>query len=254
MSLPDLPTLAGLARSLAVYYGQPWKTRRLRRFYRDLVRPGDLCFDVGAHVGNRTRALVAAGARVVALEPQPAFHGLLEMILPRRGVVLRREAVGARPGRLTLAVSRRHPTVSSLSPDWIERVRSSSGFGDVVWDRLVEVPVTTLDLLIAEHGVPAFVKIDVEGMEAEILAGLSQPLPLVAVEYLPAAMEVAYASIARLESLGRHAYSRVEGERHGFVHDVWRDAAAMRAELAALPAGAPSGDLYARPMTAETAR
>ena len=60
-----------LARSLLIYHGIPLRQRRLRRLYRTFAGPNDLVFDLGAHVGNRTRALVRLGCRVIALEPQP---------------------------------------------------------------------------------------------------------------------------------------------------------------------------------------
>jgi hypothetical protein len=40
------------------------------RFYGAFVSAGDLVFDVGAHVGNRTAVFLELGARVVAVEPQ----------------------------------------------------------------------------------------------------------------------------------------------------------------------------------------
>ena len=43
------------------------------RLYGQFVRPGDLVFDVGAHVGDRIAAFRRLGARVVAVEPQPAL-------------------------------------------------------------------------------------------------------------------------------------------------------------------------------------
>ena len=49
----------GVARSFAIYYA-PGRVRRLRRFYAPLIRQGDLCFDVGAHVGNRVAAACEA--------------------------------------------------------------------------------------------------------------------------------------------------------------------------------------------------
>jgi FkbM family methyltransferase len=239
----DLAELAGLARSIAVYHGRPWVSARLRRFYAGFVGPGDLAFDIGAHVGNRSRALAAIGARVVALEPQPLFARFLRRTLPAR-VVLREEAVAAEPGRLTLRVSRRHPTVSTLSGDWIDAVAATDGFQQVRWDRAVEVSVTTLDRLIAEYGIPRFVKIDVEGMEAEILRGLSVPVPVVTVEYVPAALDVAIASIDRLAALGDYRFARVVGERHR-LEGGWLDAAATREALHRVARDGRSGDLYA---------
>ena len=65
-------TSLGLARSLVVYYGQPWRRSALRRFYGSIVKPGDLVFDIGAHVGSRSSTLLSLGTNVVAVEPQPA--------------------------------------------------------------------------------------------------------------------------------------------------------------------------------------
>ena len=75
----------GLARSLAVYYGIPGRQRRLRALYGQFVRPGDLVFDIGAHLGNRTRAFAALGCRVVAVEPQPHVARMLRTLVGGRG-------------------------------------------------------------------------------------------------------------------------------------------------------------------------
>src|SRR5215472_8214381 len=68
----------GIARSLMIYRGQIWKQRRERALYATFIKPGDLCFDIGAHVGDRTGHFLALGARVVALEPQPAAMAVLQ--------------------------------------------------------------------------------------------------------------------------------------------------------------------------------
>jgi FkbM family methyltransferase len=242
----DLAARLGLWRSLLIYRGQPWRTRALRRFCRELVRPGDLAFDVGAHVGNRALALAAAGARVLAMEPQPLFAGYLARHVAGERITVLPVAVGREPGTAVLNVSRRHPTVSTLSAGWIEAVRGAPGFRGVRWEERVEVPVTTLDALVAAHGRPAFCKIDVEGMEAEILAGLSQPLPLLCFEVLPAALDVAEACVARLEGLGDYRFNIVSGERHRLDDAAWTDAPGLRARLAELATGDRSGDIYAR--------
>ena len=70
----------GVARSLAMYYGIPFRARRLRRFYSEFVHAGALCFDVGAHVGNRVGCWRRLGARVVAIEPQPDFVRILRWL------------------------------------------------------------------------------------------------------------------------------------------------------------------------------
>ena len=236
--------LLGLVRSLLIYHN-PVTARAWRRFYRDLLQPGDLVIDVGAHVGTRTRAMRAAGARVVALEPQRLFARFLRLTLPR-DVVLIEAAAGARAAQAELAVSSRHPTVSSLHADFVAGASAAPGFEHVRWDRRERVPMVTLDAIIARNGQPAYVKIDCEGYELEVLAGLSQPLAMLSVEYLPAFPGLTLAVIQRLEELGSYCFNPVVGERSGFLWPDWRGASAVRDWLESREPDAPSGDLFAR--------
>jgi len=237
----------GLLRSLVIYW-RPGRQRGLRDLYRPFVGPGDLVFDVGAHLGDRTAAFSALGASVVALEPQPSVRRWLVRLVGRRsGVSVRHEAVGRRPGTARLAVSRRTPTVSTLAEDWPETLpERNPGFRDVRWQETVEVPVTTLDALIAQYGVPRFCKIDVEGYEAEVLAGLSRPIAALSVEFVAGALDVVVACVERLAELGRYDFNAVLGEERVFVSDHWWTAAEMVAWLGAGAGGASSGDVYAR--------
>jgi len=243
----SLAEWSGLARSLAIYHGMPWRRRALRRFYAELVPADSLVFDIGAHVGNRTLALAALGCRCIALEPQPLFARFLTRLFRgKTSITLVVAAAARQTGVARLRVSRRHPTVSTLSSDWIDTVGSTAGFEKVQWDHTVEVPVTTLDRLIAEYGLPSFCKIDVEGLEAEILAGVSEPIPLVAVEYVPAAMHVVRACINRLQSLGQYEYNHSAGESHALALPAWTDASGIVEVLEQATINGASGDLYAR--------
>ncbi|HSD53145.1 MAG TPA: FkbM family methyltransferase [Burkholderiales bacterium] len=242
-----LDRMTGVARSLAVYYGIPFRTRRLARLYAPFVAPGGLAFDVGAHAGSRVRAFRRLGARVVAVEPQPDFVRLLEALYGRDPeVAIAAAAVGRASGEATLHASERTPTVTTLSPAWAARVGADASFRGVRWLPGARVPVTTLDALIAAHGRPDFVKLDVEGYESEALAGLSAPVVALSFEYLAAARDVALDCVDRLCALGNYEYNWSRGERQRLAERAWLEAGAIRAFLRALPAGAGSGDVYAR--------
>jgi FkbM family methyltransferase len=237
----------GLARSALIYRANLPKTRRARAFYRQFVGPSDLCFDVGAHLGDRVGHFLALGARVVAVEPQPGPLALLRLLYRRHPrVTLLAVALGAVPGTAELAIDPSNPTVASLSSDWRQRVAASPGFRRVRWRENVRVKVTTLDALIATHGMPDFCKIDVEGYEAAVLEGLSRPLPALSFEYLAVSIEDTLAAITRLQSLGRYRFNRSAGESMRLATPDWLDGWEMAAALRHLPAGEASGDIYAR--------
>jgi FkbM family methyltransferase len=237
----------GLIRSLIIYW-RPGRQRGLRRLYRPMVSPGDLVFDVGAHFGDRSVAFAALGARVVALEPQPAVARWLRRIVAgNERITVRTEAVGRATGTGRLAVSRRTPTVSSLSDSWRSRVsRLNHGFRGVRWQQSVEVPVITLDELIHVYGPPTFCKIDVEGLEADVLEGLSHPIPAVSFEFVGGDLSTAVACVRRLSALGPYELNAVEGEGRTLLFDEWRTPEQMTVWLESGAAGAASGDVYAR--------
>jgi FkbM family methyltransferase len=244
--LEGFRTARGIVRSLRIYYGQRAHAAAMDRLYGAFVKRGDLVFDIGAHVGDRVAAFRRLGARVVAVEPQPAMLKVLRLFYGRRSdVTIEPVAVGRSPGTIELMINADNPTVSTASRPFIDAARDARGWEAQNWTKTISVPVTTLDTLIAKHGVPVFIKIDIEGFEAEALAGLTRPVKALSFEFTTIQREVALACIERCTALGYVRFNAALGESQVLVHADWIGGAAIARWLAELPHAANSGDVYA---------
>jgi len=216
------------------------------RLYGRFVQPGDLVFDIGAHVGDRVASFRRLGARVVAAEPQPAAAKVLRLLYGRnQNVVIEAVAVGRGTGAIDMMVNRDNPTVSTASHEMVSAARDAPGWAAQRWSQAIRVPVTTLDSLIARHGVPTFVKIDVEGFEYEVLVGLSRPIKAMSFEFTTIQRNVALACVERCIALGFEHFNAALGESQMLVHPDWVAGADIAAWIAELPHSANSGDIYA---------
>lgn len=179
----------GVAKQTAISVGLYKPTRALhralsaseRRRFREhrlllsqFIRPGELAFDVGANIGDRTEILLSLGARVAAFEPQPICAREIAARGNKRLTVINK-AIGATEGTAQLHLTSA-TALASLVPEW-HKMHKSDDLGTVT------VPVTTLDKAIEQLGRPSFCKIDVEGFEIEVLRGLSHLIPVMSLEY-----------------------------------------------------------------------
>jgi FkbM family methyltransferase len=239
------PAIKQLAKAIGLYPQLRAAHRAINRdaraafladcaFYRPFIQPGDLVFDIGANYGMKTEAFVALGARVVAVEPQPDCLAELAARNPQATKIC--AAVGRAPGEARLYVDP-HRTGSSLVPGWQGEK-----------DTTITVQVTTLDSLIAQYGVPAFCKIDVEGFERDVFAGLSHQLPALSFEFHRDRLGEARACLSDLRRFGP-AIGNITGEEtSAFALTAWIDLDAMDRWLAHdVPAtGYAWGDVFVR--------
>ena len=206
-------------------------------FYSRFIAPGDLVFDIGANVGLYTQVFSRMARKVVAVEPQA---GLLDKFKAYPNVAVVEKACGSHEGELEMLISST-PAISSLSPEWVRAVRDSRRFDGHEWNERCTVKATTLDALILEHGIPSFIKIDVEGYEVRVLEGLTQKIRALSFEFTPE-YEVATARCLEiLHALGDYEFN------YGMQTDIWTDTESLLGGLAQFRGNNVAvGDIYAR--------
>jgi FkbM family methyltransferase len=226
-----------------------WSERDARAlcFYRQFISPDDVCFDVGANVGNRTKIFVRLSSKVIAVEPQKRCARVLATLQGRwSNLRVISKALGPSEGETDMFLSRSH-FLSSLSRDWIETAKRSNRFGGDVWNQKRRVPITTLDQLISEHGLPSFVKIDVEGFEYEVIRGLTQPLGCLSIEFIPERLDATFKCLDRLSELAPLALNYSLGEEFSLRLSSWIKVEPMKETLVGLKRDTRVfGDVYVR--------
>jgi FkbM family methyltransferase len=243
MRTPLYPAARSTYRAL-FNRGTEAQRARMGAFYSQFFQVGDVVFDLGANQGEYAEVFAGEGARVVAVEPNPAFSARLQAFARETNIRPVLAAIGDKPGTAVLNVCS-EPAFSTLvdpSSTWIEE---SPDYQAVSWTHTVEVPVTTMDLLASDFGEPEYVKIDVEGFEIDALRGMSFRPRYLSFEFGARRKD---ASLECLTHLGARAYSfrPIVGREYRFVTPEWMSLAEAGDWLAAFSVEeAEYGDMFA---------
>jgi FkbM family methyltransferase len=161
-------------------------------FYRGLLpefRQGDVIFDIGANLGQKSDVFLRMGAKVVAVEPDESNQSILKKKflwarLVNKPIVVVGKAVSDKCAVETMWIDAPGSAKNTLSGKWVETLRTDKNrFGAALDFREKKtVETTTVDKLMDVFGVPAFIKIDVEGYEPNVLRGLQRAVPLLSFE------------------------------------------------------------------------
>ena len=139
-----------------------------------MLRPGDVVVDCGANRGDVTAPLAATGAEVHAFEPDPySFAKLRERFADQANVHLHAAAVGATAGTVRLmraANWEANPELASVKSTVV------AGGHNIAEGEGIDVPMIDFPAflrgLVTAQGRVAFVKIDIEGAELDLLSAM----------------------------------------------------------------------------------
>lgn len=171
--------------------------RRELRLFKRFIKADDLVFDIGANVGNKAQTFLTLGGNVICLEPDKrCLATLKEKYADNPNVTIVAAGVSSETGQATFFPS---PKAARSTFD-VQRMEQLGS--DCSWETGTTVPITTLDTLIQQHGIPSFCKIDVEGFEPQVIKGLSQTIPALSFEFHGELLEDVHFCVDYLDTLG----------------------------------------------------
>jgi FkbM family methyltransferase len=158
-----------------LYYGEyhehEWQ------FVRRFLNVSQVIVDAGANLGTFTvpfSKTVGTYGKVISFEPQPVIHGCLKETIALNkleNVDLHRKCLGSEPGEIEI-----------YEPDYTKPGNFSGlPFREITYNEvhftqnLIRTPVVTLDSILNGSRMD-FLKIDVEGMEIDVLKGGEQAI------------------------------------------------------------------------------
>ena len=216
------------------------------RFYSQFIDERELCFDVGANIGDKCDLFLGLGAKVIAVEPQESCWRVLNRRFRDNDVIVEAVALADKEEVRMLFVDR-SSTLSTMSKTWIKSMKDSGRFSSHKWNGKLSVRTTSLDMLIAKYGKPAFCKIDVEGFEFDVLRGLSQPIRIISLEFVPERIENSLDCIDYLAKLGNAEFNYCLNDSNSFALPAWVDCESIKTILNKMDKSIENyGDIYVR--------
>jgi FkbM family methyltransferase len=185
---------------------------------RSAARQPDLIFDVGMHRGQDTAFYLGKGFRVVAFEANP---GLAELGRARfaselaegrltivEGAIVDPDSPAAREGRVTFYLNQDKDIWGTVDPGWAQR---NARLGTT--SAPIEVATVDFSEALRVHGVPHYLKVDIEGVDRvclEALEGSAAKPSYVSVESDKTSLAAIRGELELLSRLGFDAFKLVE--------------------------------------------
>lgn len=186
------------------------KQRAMLHFYKTYIGKDDLCFDIGANMGESADCFLKLGAKVVVVEPQGTCYNLLKKKYRNHpNVAVLKCAIGSTEREATLMICDETDECSTLSSEFVAVYSNVSRLN---WGATEQVKVVTLDALCQQYGVPKYCKIDVEGYESEVFMGLNSPIEWIIFEFNRPLLHDTIKSLEVLSAIGNYQCNYIKYE------------------------------------------
>ena len=183
-----------------------------------LINRGDLYFDIGAHLGEKSKPFIEKKIRTIMDEPLPACVKSLKKLYCKNSIVkIIPKGLGSKNTKKILSINKQMPTTSTFAKHW-----KSGRFSNLTWSGKTQIQITTLDNLIKKFGNPQYIKIDVEGYELNVLKGLTKKSGIISFEITSEFFSDAIKCLNYLKKLSYNSFTFSIGEQKKFFSD-WSD-------------------------------
>jgi FkbM family methyltransferase len=228
-------------RPIIKFYYKSRARLTLHKFYQQFVDPKELVFDIGAHMGETTRALLKIGAKVIAAEPNPvAANTLKHKYGENKNLTVVQKGIGGSEGRKEFFIDETNTQLSTFSKDW-NNLRSANHEINIL-----NIETVSLDYLIKSYGVPKFCKIDVEGFEVQVLSGLSHKIQYISFEFSKDFISEINHCIGKVLTLGDAEFNFTLYSRYKLELKEWVSGNRLIMILHSYPNYDLTGDIIAR--------
>lgn len=177
-----------------------------------LIDKDELYFDVGAHLGEKSKPFINKNIRTIMIEPLPSCVKKLQKLYSKNhNVKIIPKGLGSRNSFKTLLINKQMPTISTFAKHW-----KSGRFSNSKWEKKIRIEITTLDNLIKKFGNPQYIKIDVEGYELNVIKGLTKKSGIISFEITSEFFDEAIKCLKHLKKLSYNNFTFSIGERKKF--------------------------------------
>ena len=156
-------------------------------------------FDIGSNIGLWALANIGKCDKIVSVEASPPTYQKLIDNCKHDRILLLNYAVCNNDGKDITFYHADADVLSTINKEWL--TSESSRFHNYTFTEMV-CKTVTIDQLIAEHGTPELIKIDVEGGEYECISSLTQKVDVLCFEWASEVNDITFKCLDYLTTLG----------------------------------------------------